>query len=206
MSAIKVSPIHLIMRSLYYTLVFLLVRLTLCFSSGLPTIEVNILNQTLPSSPAGFSSTWLCESTTIAVFQTIPIKRCAKAQRGLPSTHSMGQFHFHGLNDIWRLPRTISYEDCTIKVQFRNPATTATASWVGIKGAISELLLACEARRYERHYFSATRPGRSSTGQDDAIIFSIYRTPGYPALVNETDVVDECFGHDEPSLCKFDSL
>ena len=144
----------------------------------------------LPSPEPGFLSDYFCGNIAFPTWQGVPIKRCFKALRLMPSTHIIGQFHANGDNDIWQLPRSIYYKNCAISIRLGGRSISAIGSWLGVKLAINELLFACEVRVDSRITFPVTRPGTSSTGQDNRILVEVSRTTGYLG-VNETDIDDE---------------
>ncbi len=63
----------------------------------------------------------------------------------------------------------------------------ATGSWVGVKGAISELIFACELLVNTRSHFAFTRPGASSTGQDNRIVFGVRKVGACLYGANDTE-------------------
>lgn len=96
----------------------------------------------------------------------------------------MGEFHGRGNTDIWYLPRSACYKDCTIEVKLA--VSTAVESRVGVTEALGDLIWACERPVDMRDRLLSTRRGVSYTGQDDVIVVS-----GCAAGANEIEVDDE---------------
>ena len=145
----------------------------------------------LHSAEPGLLSDYFCRNVVFATWQGIPIKRCFKALRRMPSTHTVGEFHTNGHDDIWQLPRYEYYKNCAIRIQLAGPSTSAIGSWLGVKLAINELLFACEVRVDSKFTFPVSRPGFSSTGQNDRILVEVSRRTEYLGRPNETDIDDE---------------
>ena len=67
---------------------------------------------------------------------------CYRAIRNLPDTHNSGTFHTSGYNDVWRLPRTESWQYCRAQVEIQQRAR-APSSWIAVKAALDELNNLC---------------------------------------------------------------
>lgn len=155
-------------------------------SATLPIIPRGLeIRQTLSSG--SLSSSYACTQIRIKTTQSIPIKRCFKALHQLPSIHSVGQFHSGGVFDAWSLPKRICYKDCAVDITIAGDANVV-GSWVGVKGAISDLLFACEVQVDPNWLFPSTRPGTSTTGEHDRVVVAVRKIRGCSAGANETEI------------------
>ena len=71
---------------------------------------------------------------------------CYRAIRLLPSIHESGTFHTSGLNDVWRLPRVVSFSRCRAQVELA-PRSRVPFSWVAISAALDQLSMKCRDQR-----------------------------------------------------------
>lgn len=134
-----------------------------------------------PLSSSSVSSSYSCNLIRLRA-NAILIKRCFKALHQLPSIHSVGQFHNGGGFDAWRLPKRICYKDCGVDITIAGDANVE-GSWVGMKGAINDLIFACS----NPGSIPTTRPGTSTTGERDRIVLAVQKVRGCSAGTNETE-------------------
>ena len=67
---------------------------------------------------------------------------CLKAILGLPQNHQEGTFHSGGLGDGFRLPYTVFYQSCIVRVNI-HPLSTDLSTWTSIGLVVGHLVNAC---------------------------------------------------------------
>ena len=68
---------------------------------------------------------------------------CTRAIYLLPENDYIGIFHIGGGPSLWRLPRSRSYESCTVLLTLHEDFDEEKASWLGVKDAATLLSIAC---------------------------------------------------------------
>ena len=141
------------------------VLITLAYSY--PVIEesaalYNTTTQPLPASaPADGRSH--C-STQIFPWRDLSAPDCLQASRKLPRSHVPGNFHTGNPADDFQLPRSATYDGCTVEISFIGRGLE-DSSWVTVKGATHELIRACGVIGV----MGLTKPGWITTGPSQKI-------------------------------------
>lgn len=71
---------------------------------------------------------------------------CFRAIRELPLNDYIGYFHIGGSESLWRLPRSESYQSCTVLVNLNEDIEVEMGSWRDVGLAAMDLLLKCQLR------------------------------------------------------------
>lgn len=70
-------------------------------------------------------------------------RNCAQAMiKGIPFQSDVGIFRRSAKEDVFRLPRTSTYDDCTVTIDIPNDATFRS-SWTAVFGLASATNVAC---------------------------------------------------------------
>lgn len=96
---------------------------------------------------------------------------CIRAINLLPESVTPSIFHTGGLDDAYRLPRTIQYESCRVIVSLHNGPDLS--SWHRISYAAAQVVFSC-ARTYA---FLPRTGGYTYVGDNGAIKISVERDP-----------------------------
>ena len=96
---------------------------------------------------------------------------CIRAINLLPESVTPSIFHTGGLDDSYRLPRTIQYESCRVILSLQNGPDLS--SWHWISYAAAQVVFSC-ARTYA---FSPRTGGYTYVGDHGVIKISVERDP-----------------------------
>lgn len=94
--------------------------------------------------------------------RTSLINNCGSAITRLPYNIALGDFHHGGPDDIFRLPTTAEYVDCTVTVDLRGDGDQA--SWASIWSVASTLSIACSSFSRSGGLFTAGFIHAGNTG------------------------------------------
>lgn len=95
---------------------------------------------------------------------------CIRAMNLLPEGETPGNFHTEGMDDSYRLPRTIQYESCRVIVSLQNGPDLN--SWHRISYSAAQVVFSCA-----RTYAYLPRTGGYTYVGDGVIKISVERDP-----------------------------
>lgn len=112
-------------------------------------------------------------------------RNCAQAMiRRFPFQSEVGTFHRWAKEDAFQLPRSYTYDDCTVTIDIPNDATF-DSSWTAVFGLASAMSVACT--RYLNSNGMLYTGGKVVAG----IIITMEKTRRVGGAMNGTDLIAE---------------
>ena len=100
---------------------------------------------------------------------------CARALTKLPYYHLPGEFHNHGLADIFSLPYIVRYDRCQVSIKIDDYSGWASSSWLAIHAAAHDIIFGCP---YD-YSQTAETGGELLVGTPDRINITVERVRSY---------------------------
>ncbi len=112
-------------------------------------------------------------------------RNCAHAMiRGFPFHSDLGTFHRYGKDDLFSLPKSSTYDDCTVTIDIQSDVLFQS-SWTAVFGLASTMNVACG--RYLNTAGMLYTGGSLVAG----VVITMGKTPRVGGAVNGTELVAE---------------